>query len=42
MTEQDQPDPAGAAVRALRDLTEAVCAVAARMLGLPEEEADPR
>ena len=37
MTQQDQPDPAAAM---LRDITEAVCAVAARMLGVPED--DPR
>jgi hypothetical protein len=41
VTEQDQPAPAGAPVRALHDLTEAVCAVAGRMLGLPDEE-EPR
>jgi hypothetical protein len=37
--------PGGAPARTpggmLRDLTEAVCAVAGRMLGLPDEE-DPR
>jgi hypothetical protein len=38
--EPDRPD-AGAAVRALCDITEAVAAVAGRMLGLLDEE-DPR
>jgi hypothetical protein len=35
------PD-AGAAVRALRDITDAVAAVTGRMLGLPDEEDDAR
>ena len=39
MTEPDHPDPAGVAIRALRDITEAVAAAAGRMLGLPEEDA---
>lgn len=42
MTETGQPDRAGTAVAMLRDLTEAVAAVAARMLGLDEAEESPR
>jgi hypothetical protein len=38
VAEQDQSGPAET-VTMLRDLTEAVCTVAARLLGLPEEGA---
>ena len=38
MTEQDPPDPAETAVAMLRDIAEAVCAVAERMFDLPPEK----